>query len=129
MSIRAYIPVVPALADPYLALSDARRRTLLEEMGSGERSVSDLVERVGSDQPSVSKSLRVLRDAGLVRVRRDGRRRLYSVNAPAMKSIHDWTKRFERHWDTRLAAIKAAAERAAQSADAPRTPQKEGDRV
>ncbi|MEM1424750.1 MAG: metalloregulator ArsR/SmtB family transcription factor [Planctomycetota bacterium] len=120
---------MPAPADPYLALSDARRRSLLEAMGSGERSVSDLVGRVGPDQPSVSKSLRVLRDAGLVRVRRDGRRRLYSVNAPAMKNIHDWTKRFERHWDSRLAAIKAAAERAARGGEAPRTPKKEGDRA
>lgn len=132
MSYAAYIdPVIPA-PDPYLAIADRRRRDLLEAMRTGERSVTDLVERVGPDQPSVSKALRVLREAGLVRVRRDGRRRLYSVNAPAMKDIHDWTRRFERYWDDRLLAIKGHAERRARDArpheqtiDPPPTP--EGD--
>jgi len=64
--------------------------------------------RIG--QPSVSKHLRVLRDVGLVRVRRHGRRMLYRTNPDAIRPVHEWTSRFERFWSHQLSRIKERAE-------------------
>jgi DNA-binding transcriptional ArsR family regulator len=68
------------------------------------------VVAVGLDQPSVSKHLGVLRRVGLVRVRRNGRHRLYRTNAEALKPMHDWTKTFERYWSHQLQRVKERAE-------------------
>lgn len=103
--------------DPFAALAEPRRRRILEFLGGGEHAVNDLVASIGPDQPSVSKALRVLRDAGLVRVRQAGRRRLYSVNHQRIKAVNDWTRIFEQYWSNQLDRIKAAAERAARSGD------------
>ncbi len=75
--------------------------------------MNDVVEALGWAQPLVSKHLGVLREAGLVAVRRQGRQRLYSVNARGLKPIHDWAGTFERFWDHQLHRIKAHAERKA----------------
>ena len=64
--------------DVFNAIAEPRRRELLDELADGERSVNELVERLGVTQPLVSKHLRVLREVGAVRVRDDGRRRLYT---------------------------------------------------
>lgn len=63
------------------------------------------------DQPSVSKHLGVLREVGLVRVRRNGRHRLYRTNAEAIRPLHEWTKSFERYWGNQLLRVKERAER------------------
>jgi DNA-binding transcriptional ArsR family regulator len=75
-----------------------------------EQSVGNIVARLGLEQPSVSKHLRVLRDVGLVQARRDGRRILYRVNAEAIRPLHEWTKTFERFWQHQLNRVKALAE-------------------
>jgi DNA-binding transcriptional ArsR family regulator len=62
-------------------------------------------------QPSVSKHLRVLRDVGLVQVRREGRQALYRTNAQALRPLHEWTGRFERYWRRQMLRIKERAER------------------
>ena len=59
----------------------------------------------------MSKHLRVLRDVGLVDVRRDGRQVFYRTNAEAIKPVHEWTSRFERYWRHQLASVKERAER------------------
>ena len=74
---------------------------------AGERPVNDLVDALGLAQPQVSKHLRVLREVGVVDVRDEGRRRLYRLNAAALKPIHDWVKRYERTWDERFDALDA----------------------
>jgi len=61
-------------------------------------------------QPSVSKHLRVLRDVGLVHVRRNGRHKLYKTNAQALRPLHEWTKTFEKLWTHQLNRIKQLAE-------------------
>ena len=66
---------------------------------------------LGLEQPSVSKHLRVLRDVGLVHVRRDGRQVLYRTNAAGIRPLHEWTSRFERYWLRQLIRIKERAER------------------
>ena len=65
---------------------------------------------LGLVQPQVSKHLRVLREVGAVEVRSEGRERLYRVNGPALKPIHDWVKRYERAWTERFQALDVVLE-------------------
>ena len=62
------------------------------------------------EQPSVSKHLRVLREVGLVRVRRNGRHMLYRTNAEAIRPLYEWAQTFERFWAHQLNRIKERAE-------------------
>ncbi len=73
--------------------------------------MGDIVDSLGLGQPSVSKHLRVLRDVGLVHVRRDGRSMLYRTNAEAIRPLHEWTETFERYWRHQLSRVKERAER------------------
>lgn len=61
-------------------------------------------------QPSVSKHLQVLRDVGLVHVRREGRQIMYRTNSETLRTIHDWSGMFAQHWRTQLRRIKTHAE-------------------
>ena len=97
-------------SDPFNAIAEPRRRHILEFLAGDERSVSDIVDALEMGQPSVSKHLQVLRDVGLVTVRRDGRRTMVSINPDTLRTIHDWVALFERHWRAQLRRIKAHAE-------------------
>jgi DNA-binding transcriptional ArsR family regulator len=89
-------------ADAFNAVAEPRRRRILDVLARGERPVNDLVHVLGLAQPQVSKHLRVLREVGAVDVRDEGRQRLYRLNGPALKPIHDWVKNFERSWSERF---------------------------
>lgn len=91
--------------DAFNAVAEPRRREILDLLAGGERSVNDLVARLGLAQPLVSKHLRVLREVGLVEVRDEGRQRLYRLNGRGLKPIHDWVKPFERTWNERFDAL------------------------
>ena len=91
--------------DVFNAIAEPRRRELLDALATGERSVSELMRRLELPQPMVSKHLRVLREVGAVRVRDDGRRRLYRVDAQALKPIHDWVSNYEQMWSERFEAL------------------------
>jgi DNA-binding transcriptional ArsR family regulator len=97
-------------SDAFNAVAEPRRREILEYLATAERPVGDLVVKLGLEQPSVSKHLRVLRDVGLVRVRRNGRHMLYRTNAEGIRPLHEWTKMFERMWAHQLMRIKERAE-------------------
>jgi DNA-binding transcriptional ArsR family regulator len=84
--------------DVFNAVAESRRRQILDVLAAGERPVNDLVRLLGFSQPLVSKHLRVLREVGAVGVREEGRQRLYRLNGPALKPIHDWVKDYERLW-------------------------------
>jgi DNA-binding transcriptional ArsR family regulator len=88
----------PTTFDPFNAVAEPKRRKVLEVLGTQELSVSELVERLGWNQPMVSKHLGVLKEVGLVSERRVGRQRLYRVNAEQLKPIYDWVAPFERYW-------------------------------
>ena len=88
--------------DAFNAVAEPRRRAILDVLAGGERPVNDLVQELGVTQPQVSKHLRVLRAVGAVEVRGAGRQRLYSLNGPALKPIHDWVKTYERTWAERF---------------------------
>jgi len=98
-------------SDPFNAVAEPRRRQILTFLAGNEHDVTEIVVAVGLDQPSVSKHLGVLRRVGLVRVRRNGRHRLYRTNAEALKPMHDWTESFERFWHHQLQSVKERAER------------------
>ena len=89
-------------ADAFNAVAEPRRREILDALTGGERAVNDLVRMLGIGQPQVSKHLRVLREVGVVDVRDAGRQRLYRLNGPALKPIHDWVSGYERLWADRF---------------------------
>jgi DNA-binding transcriptional ArsR family regulator len=102
-------------SDPFNAVAEPRRRQILTFLAADEREVGEIVVAIGIDQPSVSKHLGVLRRVGLVRVRRNGRHRLYRTNAEALKPMHEWTRTFERFWHNQLQRVKERAEARAES--------------
>lgn len=104
------MPRASTTSDAFNAIAEPRRRDILAYLADTERPVGDIVANLGLEQPSVSKHLRVLRDVGLVNVRRDGRQMFYRTNAEAIRPMHDWTGFFERFWNTQLIRIKQRAE-------------------
>ena len=90
-------------------VGDPVRRRLLELLAEGERSAGELTDVVrgefGISQPAVSQHLRVLRENGYARVRADGARRLYAVEADPLREIDGWLDGFRRFWEPRLAAL------------------------
>ena len=93
--------------DPFNAVAEPRRRQILDALGAEELAVNELVSLLGLSQPQVSKHLRVLREVELVEVRDVGRQRLYRLNGPALKPIHDWVKSYERSWSARFDELDA----------------------
>ena len=98
-------------SDTFNAIAEPRRREILEYLADGEQPVEEIVIRLRLRQPSVSKHLRVLRDVGLVRVRRNGRHMLYRTNAEAIRPLHKWAGMFERLCQHQLLRVKERAER------------------
>lgn len=97
-------------SDTFNAVAEPRRREILTFLAGNERQVGEIVIAIGLDQPSVSKHLGVLRNVGLVHVRRNGRHRLYRTNAEAIRPMHEWTQTFERFWRHQLIRVKERAE-------------------
>jgi|SRR4029453_662664 DNA-binding transcriptional ArsR family regulator len=105
------MPRAAAASDIFNAIAESRRRDILGYLAPRERAVGDIVMALGLAQPSVSKHLRVLRDVGLVGMRRDGRQIFYRTNAAKLRPLYEWTSQFERYWRSQLARIKERAER------------------
>ncbi|MBW3581882.1 MAG: metalloregulator ArsR/SmtB family transcription factor [Euryarchaeota archaeon] len=80
---------------------------MLESLRQGERSVSELVEAVDIHQPGVSRHLKILHSAGLVDVRKDGQRRIYSLRPEPLKAIDDWLDDYRALWDERFDRLEA----------------------
>lgn len=66
---------------------------------TGERPVTELAQELGLPQPGASKHLRVLREVGLVRDRKQGKQRLYALDARGLRAVHEWTGGFEQFWN------------------------------
>jgi len=97
-------------SDAFNAVAEPRRRDILIHLASSERTVSDIVVALRMEQPSVSKHLKVLRNVGLVRVRRNGRHMMYRTNAEGIKPLYEWSQFFEKFWSHQLGRIKERAE-------------------
>jgi DNA-binding transcriptional ArsR family regulator len=93
--------------DAFVAVAEPTRRRLLDELLHGESSVGELVDRLGMNQPTVSKHLRVLKDAGLVISRVDAQRRYYRVEPAGLEAIDSWIASYRRLWAGRLDALEA----------------------
>ena len=104
------MPRACTTSDPFNAIAESRRRHILELIAAEERSVTEIADALELGQPSVSKHLHVLRDVGLVHVRRDGRHTLYRTNADGLRTVHDWSGLFAQYWRGQLRRIKAHAE-------------------
>jgi DNA-binding transcriptional ArsR family regulator len=85
-------------SDVFNAIAEPQRRESLVLLRRGERPVSELARDLGMSQPQASKHLRVLREVGLVRVRRAGKQRLYRLDARGLRPVHRWLGGFERFW-------------------------------
>lgn len=86
-------------SDVFNAIAEPQRREILMLLRTGERAVTDLAQELGLPQPGTSKHLRVLREVGLVRDRRQGKLRLYGLDAQGLRPIHEWTGGFEQFWN------------------------------
>jgi DNA-binding transcriptional ArsR family regulator len=87
----------------FAVLADPSRRLILDLLRERPRPVGELVDRLRISQPGVSKHLR---EAGLVKVRADGRRRLYGLRAAPLAEIDAWLAPYRRHWGGRLDALE-----------------------
>src|ERR1700753_245645 len=97
-------------SDAFNAIAEPRRREILTYLAGAERPVGEIVAALGLAHPSVSKHLGVLRDVGLVRMRCQGRQKLYRTNAEAIRPLHEWAATFERYWQPQLNRVKELAE-------------------
>jgi DNA-binding transcriptional ArsR family regulator len=87
------------------AISDRSRRTILEVLGEGEATAGELAELLPIARPGVSRHLRVLREAGLVQVRQDAQRRVYSLRPEPLAEVDAWLARYRSLWEQRLDAL------------------------
>ncbi len=87
------------------ALADPTRRRILEMLMDGETAAGRLAEAFPVSRPAVSRHLRVLRDAGLVRVRADGQRRVYALDPRPLAELDAWLEPYRRLWAERLDAL------------------------
>ena len=109
------MPRAPTTADVFNAIAEPRRRQIVEVLARrGALAVGTLVATLGLPQPAVSKHLGVLRKVGVVAVTKQGKQRVYNLEAEKLKTVYDWAKGFEELWGHQLDRIKERAERRAR---------------
>jgi len=97
--------------DVFQTLADPTRRRIVEALRGGEQAVGDIVERMDIHQSGVSRHLRILSDAGFVRVRPDGPRRLYSLRPEPFRELDAWMNGYRDLWEARLDRLGEALAR------------------
>jgi len=95
----------------FTVLAEPSRRAILTLLASGERSVGDLESALNLSQPSVSKHLRVLRDAGFVEATIDAQRRVYRIRPEPLQEVDAWMAPFRRYWSARVDALERHLDR------------------
>ena len=119
------MPRAPTTADVFNAIAEPRRRQIVELLARrGAVAVGTLVVALGFPQPAASKHLSVLRKVGVVAVSKQGRERVYNLEAEKLKTIHDWVKAFAELWGHQLDRIKERAEHRAREQTKSPTPLK-----
>jgi DNA-binding transcriptional ArsR family regulator len=91
--------------DVYKAIADPNRRIVLDLLMRGDHTAGAILARVQLTQPALSQHLKVLRDVGLVRQRRNGRERIYSLNPKPLREVSDWVRHYEAFWERKLTAL------------------------
>jgi DNA-binding transcriptional ArsR family regulator len=94
-----------ASADAFAAVADPTRRRLLDSLAEGERTVLSLAAPFRMTLSAVSQHLKLLRDAGLVKVRKSGRERYYRLDPRPLREVADWVTTYERFWRQKLDAL------------------------
>lgn len=87
---------------PWSVLVEPHRREVLSLLLERPRPVGEIVDRLGLSQPATSKHLRVLREAGLVRVRQEAQQRIYELDPAPLAELEDWLAPYRRFWEGRL---------------------------
>src|ERR1700733_5257267 len=108
------MPRATTTSDVFNAIAEPRRRQIIDLL-SRHRSlaVGAIVLTLGLPQPAVSKHLGVLREVGIVSVKKQGQSRVYELNADQLRPIYEWVKMYEKHWEHQLDRIRARAEQRA----------------
>ena len=88
--------------DTFLAIADPTRRSIVMSLAQSERSFGDLADQFEMSRPAVSQHLKVLRDAGVVDVRPDAQRRIYSLSDNGLSEIDAWLGKVREYWSPRL---------------------------
>jgi DNA-binding transcriptional ArsR family regulator len=94
--------------DAFMALADPTRRRIVETLADGESAFGELAGLFEMSGPAVSQHLKVLREAGLVRVRKDRQRRIYRLNAGGLGELEEWLVNVKRFWGPRLDDLERA---------------------
>lgn len=102
---------IPAHADVFRAIADPTRRALLDRLRGGAAPVKALASEFSQSRPAISKHLRVLRDARLVREERVGRERVYEMDPMPLQRVAGWVEGYRSFWVTSLNRLKAHVER------------------
>jgi DNA-binding transcriptional ArsR family regulator len=95
----------------FAIIAEPNRRAILSLLATSERSVGDIEERLRLSQPSVSKHLRVLREAGFVESRVDAQRRLYRIRPEPLMEVDAWLTPFRRFWSVHVDALERHLDR------------------
>jgi DNA-binding transcriptional ArsR family regulator len=93
-------------ADTFAVLAERTRRQILDELRMSESSVGHLVDALSVSQPTMSKHLKVLRDAGFVSCRVAAQRRLYRIETPPFERLDEWLEPYRRLWSRHLDALE-----------------------
>lgn len=99
-------------------IAEPNRRAILSLLVASQQSVGDIERRLRMPQPSVSKHLRVLRDAGFVEAKVDAQRRLYRLKPERLREVDAWLEQFRRFWSAHVDALERHLDRMEQSARA-----------
>jgi DNA-binding transcriptional ArsR family regulator len=94
----------------FRALADPTRRAILDSLRAGEQPVGNIANSFAVSRPAISKHLRVLREAGLVIERREGRQRIYELHAEPLRRVDDWLGEYRRFWAGNLRRLKQYVE-------------------
>lgn len=94
--------------DAFTALADPTRRRIIESLADGESAFGTLAGQFEMSRPAVSQHLKVLREAGLVSVRKDAQRRIYRLNADGLGELELWLEKVKRFWGPRLDELERA---------------------
>lgn len=105
---------IPDVETSFGIIAEPNRRAILSLLATSERSVSDIEQQLRMSQPSVSKHLRVLRDAGFVEARVDAQRRVYRIRPEPLMEVDAWLETFRRFWSTHVDALERHLDRIEQ---------------
>lgn len=105
------VPRPAAASDVFLAVSDPTRRAILDRLRHGDAHVTELTSGFRVSRPAISRHLRVLRNAKLVRERREGRQRIYMLEADRLEQVARWAEEYRELWHHSLSNLKRRLEK------------------